>query len=171
MQPARDGLPGHAGHRVDRFCVLVRDLAVNDPAWLIDFLRWLRVEGNLRTAPLVAAAEFTAARRGMQDPDQLVTTVVDAVLQRADEPGELVAYWTSRYGKSIPKGMKKGIARAVIRLYDEYSLSKYARGEGQRVVLPGVADLPRQHPRRRIRRKLRSPRRRAGPKDPGCSPR
>ncbi|MFD6694962.1 TROVE domain-containing protein [Micromonospora aurantiaca (nom. illeg.)] len=27
----------------------------------------------------------------------------------------------------MPKGMKKGIARAVIRLYDEYSLSKYDR--------------------------------------------
>ncbi|MGC4886625.1 TROVE domain-containing protein [Micromonospora sp. DT227] len=116
-----------ADARVDRFRVLVGGLAMSDPAWLTDFLRWLRGDGNLRTAPLVAAAEFTAARRGMPDPDQLVATVVDAVLQRADEPGELVGYWTSRYGKAMPKGMKKGIARAVIRLYDEYSLSKYDR--------------------------------------------
>ncbi|MFF0176070.1 hypothetical protein [Micromonospora profundi] len=88
---SKDTFYESADARVDRFCILVRDLAVNDPAWLTDFLRWLRAEGSLRTAPLVAAAEFTAARRGMQDSGQLVTTVVDAVLQRADEPGELVA--------------------------------------------------------------------------------
>ncbi|MFD6694961.1 hypothetical protein [Micromonospora aurantiaca (nom. illeg.)] len=87
---SKDTFYERADARVDRFCVLVRGLAVNDPVWLTDFRRWLRADGNLRTAPLVAAAEFAAARRGVPDPEQLVATVVDAVLQRADEPGELV---------------------------------------------------------------------------------
>ncbi|RKN33883.1 hypothetical protein [Micromonospora musae] len=123
---SKDTFYERAGARVERFCALVRGLAVSGPGWLTDVLRWLRADGNLRTAPLVAAAEFAAARRSTPDPDQLVATVVDAVLQRADEPGELVAYWTTPYGMA-PKGVKKGIARAVIRLYDEYCLSKYDR--------------------------------------------
>ncbi|WP_047891746.1 TROVE domain-containing protein [Micromonospora sp. RV43] len=142
----KDAFYERADARVARFCTLVRGLALSDPAWLTDFLRWLRGDGNLRTAPLVAAAEFTAARRGTPDPDQLVATVVDAVLQRADEPGELVGYWTSNYGSAIPKGMKKGIARAVIRLYDEYSLSKYDR-DGLGFRFARILDLV--HPSRR----------------------
>ncbi|MEV4816198.1 TROVE domain-containing protein [Micromonospora tulbaghiae] len=142
----KDAFYERADARVARFCTLVRGLALSDPAWLTDFLRWLRGDGNLRTAPLVAAAEFTAARRGTPDPDQLVATVVDAVLQRADEPGELVGYWTSNYGMAIPKGMKKGIARAVIRLYDEYSLSKYDR-DGLGFRFARILDLV--HPNRR----------------------
>jgi TROVE domain len=51
--------------------------------------------------------------------------MVDSVLQRADEPGELLAYWTSRYGKAIPKPVKRGTADAVRRLYTERNLLKY----------------------------------------------
>jgi hypothetical protein len=50
--------------------------------------------------------------------------VIDSVLQRADEPDEMVAYWTSRYGL-MPMPVKKGVARAMARLWNEYSLLKY----------------------------------------------
>ncbi len=50
---------------------------------------------------------------------------MDSVLQRADEPGEALAYWTARYGRAIPKPVKRGIADAVGRLYNERSLLKY----------------------------------------------
>jgi hypothetical protein len=50
---------------------------------------------------------------------------VDSVLQRADEPGEALAYWTATYGRAIPKPVKHGIADAVGRLYTERSLLKY----------------------------------------------
>ena len=51
--------------------------------------------------------------------------IVASVLQRADEPGEALAYWTSTYGRAIPKPVKRGIADAVGRLYTEYGLLKY----------------------------------------------
>lgn len=50
---------------------------------------------------------------------------VAAVLRRADEPGELLAYWMSRYGRRIPKPIKRGVADAVRRLYGEVALLKY----------------------------------------------
>ncbi|BFO20485.1 hypothetical protein SHKM778_68730 [Streptomyces sp. KM77-8] len=51
--------------------------------------------------------------------------VVDSVLRRPDEPGELLAYWTARYGRAIPKPVKRGVADAVRRLYGGRALLKY----------------------------------------------
>ncbi|HEY2792385.1 MAG TPA: TROVE domain-containing protein, partial [Micromonosporaceae bacterium] len=45
--------------------------------------------------------------------------------QRADEPGEMLAYWTSRYGRALPKPIKRGVSDAVARLYNERAMLKY----------------------------------------------
>ena len=47
------------------------------------------------------------------------------MLLRPDEPGELLGYWTSMYGRNVPKPVKRGIADAVRRLYGGKSLLKY----------------------------------------------
>jgi hypothetical protein len=133
-----------AGDRDDRYTALVRQVAVEDPVWTAQFLAWLRGEGNMRSASLVGAAEFVHARltegpkrrkprkdhteEGDDSLSYSIATnrrVVDSVLQRADEPGELLAYWTSRYGRAIPKPVKRGIGDAVQRLYTERSLLRY----------------------------------------------
>ncbi len=124
--------------RDERFRVLVAQAAVEDPVWTVELLRWLRAEGNMRTAPLVGAAEFVKARLaakapsvpayevpGWSDDRGIERAVVDAVCQRADEPGEMLAYWTSRYGRAIPKPVKRGVADAAVRLYTERALLKY----------------------------------------------
>lgn len=112
------------GARDDRYTTLVRELAVSDPEWALALLRWLRHGAQLRTAALVGAAEFTRARLDAKAPG-FSRQVVDAVLQRPDEPGELLAYWTSRYGRGLPQPLKRGIADAVRRLYNSRALLKY----------------------------------------------
>lgn len=110
----------------DRFATLVRELAVTDPAWTAGLLGWLRGEGNLRTAAVVGAAEYVKARLDAGATDGPSNRqVVDSVLRRPDEPGELLAYWTARYGRNIPKPVKRGVADAVRRLYGGKSLLKY----------------------------------------------
>ncbi|MDW4907203.1 TROVE domain-containing protein [Streptomyces sp. ADMS] len=112
--------------RDDRFAALVRRLAVTDPAWTAGLLGWLRGEGNLRTASIVGAAEYVKARLDTGATDGPTNRqVIDSVLRRPDEPGELLAYWTSRYGRNVPKPVKRGIADAVRRLYHSKSLLKY----------------------------------------------
>lgn len=134
-----DTFYGKGGDRDDRYTQLVRQLAVEDPAWTVGLLGWLRGDGNMRTASLVGAAEFVKARldataAGDLAPDMLTASTngggwnrraIDAVLQRADEPGEMLGYWTSKYGRKLPKPVKRGIADAVQRLYNERSLLKY----------------------------------------------
>ncbi|MFF8831294.1 TROVE domain-containing protein [Streptomyces sp. NPDC015131] len=114
----------NGGQRDDRYTQLIHALAVEDPDWVTDMLTWLRGEGNMRTAALVGAAEFVKARldKGLTGRNR---KVIDAVCQRPDEPGELLAYWTSRHGRSVPKPIKRGLADAIRRLYSERSLLKY----------------------------------------------
>ncbi|HJQ47372.1 MAG TPA: TROVE domain-containing protein [Amycolatopsis sp.] len=112
--------------RDDRFARLVRQLAVEDPTWTAGLLGWLRGEGNIRTASLVGAAEYVKARLDAGATDGPSNRqVIASVLQRPDEPGELLAYWTATYGRSVPKPVKRGIADAVRRLYSGKSLLKY----------------------------------------------
>ncbi|MGW4650617.1 TROVE domain-containing protein [Kitasatospora sp. NPDC004289] len=113
-----------AADRDDRYSLLVRRLAVSDPEWTLALLRWLRYGAGLRTAALVGAAEFTRARLDAGAPG-FSRQVVETVLRRADEPGELLAYWTSRYSRALPKPLKRGVADAVRRLYTAPALLKY----------------------------------------------
>ncbi|MGW7267209.1 TROVE domain-containing protein [Streptomyces sp. NPDC054842] len=112
--------------RDDRFAALVRQLAVEDPSWTAGLLGWLRGEGNLRTASIVGAAEYVKARLDAGATEGPANReVVASVLRRPDEPGELLAYWTSRYGRNVPKPVKRGVADAARRLYHGASLLKY----------------------------------------------
>lgn len=141
-------------NRDDRYVKLVREVAVRDPAWLVEFVFWLRQTANMRTAALVAGLEgakalvdakidtnapqsrvFTALpgdvqRRITESPRlnmgiSAARLLASVGLSRADEPGEALAYWTSKYGMKIPKPIKRGIADAAVRLYNERSLLKY----------------------------------------------
>ena len=112
--------------RDDRFLRLVRELAVTDPEWTAGLLGWLRGAGNLRTASVVGAAEYVKARLDAGATDGPSNRqVVASVLQRPDEPGELLAYWTAMYGRNVPKPVKRGVADAVRRPYHGKALLKY----------------------------------------------
>jgi len=119
---------------------LTRQVALEDPQWVLDFVTWLRAQANIRTAAVVIAAEFVKARldeekRLSRVPGPAAVTlkgtsgmnrqIINNVCQRPDEPGELLAYWTATYGRAVPKPIKRGVADAVRRLYHPRSLLKY----------------------------------------------
>lgn len=122
--------------RDTRFTDLVEKVAVEDPTWIYHFLKWLRSDANIRTAAIAGAAHAVHARlkSGIDvEEDELLSSlgymgvnraIVGAVLQRADEPGEFIAYWKSTFG-ALPKPVKRGIADAVRNLYNEYAVLKY----------------------------------------------
>jgi len=119
-----------ATDRDRRYVNLVGEVAVADPGWLVAFVEWLRGSANMRSASIVAAVEAVRARLASASTASTVDSVanrsfVSAVLARADEPGELLAYWVSRYGRALPKPIKRGVADAVRRLYTEYAMLKY----------------------------------------------
>lgn len=124
-----------AQQRDNRFVKLVHEVTALDPEWMVSFITWLRGEGNMRSASAVAAAEMAYyfqknprvdASKGQEAGP--VRLAIAAACQRADEPGELLAYWTSKYGRKIPKAVKRGVADAVGRIYNEYAFLKYDTG-------------------------------------------
>jgi hypothetical protein len=124
-----------ASNRDQRFRELIGSVSLADPVWVSRNLVWLRTDGNVREAPLVGAAEMVRTYTSPlsepandpidPDPRGILRKTVDRVLRRADQPGEILAYWTSRYGKAIPKPLKRGVADACRRLYNEWSMLKY----------------------------------------------
>ncbi|MFD5433694.1 TROVE domain-containing protein [Kitasatospora sp. NPDC127067] len=113
-----------AVERDERYVRLIREHAVSDPEWTLGLLRWLRTGFRVRTAALVGAVEFVHARSAAGAAGYS-RQAVDAVLQRPDEPGELLAHWTGRYGRRLPQPLRRGIGDAVRRLYTGRALLKY----------------------------------------------
>ena len=111
--------------RTKRLVELVQKVAVKDPDWIANFLRWLRSVGNIRTAAIVGGVEAAVAlaKAGIPGGRQILASV----LQRADEPGEAMAYWLATRGRKVlmPKPVKRAIADAAERLYNEPSFLKW----------------------------------------------
>lgn len=105
--------------RDDRLLDLIRATTATDPEWVAKLVSYVRDVAQLRSVAVVLAAEYVAAG----GPDG--RAVVNAALKRADEPGEMLAYWTNRYGRSLPKPIKRGVSDAVDRLYTETSALRY----------------------------------------------
>jgi hypothetical protein len=114
-----------AQDRDDRFSKLCHEVAVQDSIWFLGFVAWLRNEAFMRSASVVAAAEGAKALIDSGHVPGVPRALVGASMARADEPGEFLAYWTSKYGKNLPAAVKKGVADGAKHLYNEYSLLKY----------------------------------------------
>lgn len=123
--------------RMARLAGLVRDATDRDPAGVGWFVIDLRERFKIRGASILVAAEYARRRQETDYPGSRAPTVADVVdwaLQRGDEPAEFVAYWQQRFGTErlgggakahLPKGVRKGLARAVQRLYTERTALKW----------------------------------------------
>lgn len=127
-----------------RMIALARQLAVEDWPWLAQFLPWLRLQGNIRTSSVMLAAEAAHARAEAKlhgylwndkgtdfftTPTPPTTRkVVDLVLQRGDEPTEMIQYCLKTWGK-IPMAVRRGVSDAMTRLWGERSVIRYDKPE------------------------------------------
>lgn len=108
-----------AEDRDKRFKDLAFKVTAKDPGWVRNFIPYLRNTMQMRSASVVLAAHYVAAK-GPKGRN-----VVDSAISRADEPAEFLAYWAQTYGKNFPKPVKRGVADAILRLYDERNALKY----------------------------------------------
>lgn len=117
--------------RDTRFRRLVRQVAGEDPDWVARFVPYLRDTMNMRSASVVAAAELVHARLAKPTGAGSITNraIIASALHRADEPAEMLGYWMSEWGRSLPQPVKRGVADAVRRLYNERSAIKYDGGD------------------------------------------
>lgn len=128
-----------------RFVKLVQDVTKADPAWMLNFITWLRNEGNMRTSAVVASVEAACvAKDAGPFPGHhlgMARQLACAGLGRVDELGEALAYFqTTRGHKRFPKPLKRGVADAAIKLINEYSAMKY-KGDGKGWTLGQVLNV------------------------------
>jgi hypothetical protein len=140
-----------------RYRSLVCNATAEDPEWVASFLKWLRTDANMRTAAIVGAAEYVKTR-SLADPTNkdIAPTgrkVVNSVILRADEPGEMIAYWTTTYGMSIPWPIKRGVGDALLRLGSEFNYLKY--GESGGYTFDRLLNLCHPGDRKRSNQKIR----------------
>jgi len=133
--------------RQSRYVELIHHVTKKDPTWMQGFIPFLRKEAYMRTASVVAACEYVAAG-GPQG-----AAVLDSALQRADEPAEALGYWLLKYGRSIPFPVRKGLNRAMGRLYTEYAALKYDGGS-RGVRMGDVIELTHPKPKEEWRSDL-----------------
>lgn len=127
-----DKMHESAEGRSSRVIELTRTVALDDPRWVMRFDRWLRDEANIRTLTIEVACAFVKARLDAGVPDEahpgtpgMNRTVINVACARADEPSRLLEYWVAKYGRQIPKPVKRGVGDAVQRLWTEFSSLKY----------------------------------------------
>lgn len=102
---------------------LVHQLASEDPGFIQKLVPWLRNTANMRSVPIVIAAEYALA----QGPNR--RQVINSAMSRADEPAEFIGYYMQRTGRrTLPAGIQRGVADAVQRLYTEWGALKYDSG-------------------------------------------
>lgn len=136
--------------RYNRLKQLVTEVAATDPKWLIEFIRWVRNTAMMRTVAGVMAIEAVMGRlRTVQAIGERAATtqgqhnrhLIDAACARADEPGELLAYYLANYSKPIPQPIKNGIGDAVRRLYTERAYLRYGAANNKSLTMKDVLRL------------------------------
>ena len=126
--------------REDRFVDLVHRVTASNPEFVARLAPYLRKELKIRSASIMLAAEYVAAG------GEGGRAVINSVLQRGDEPAEMVGYWHSRYGRSMKMAVKRGVADGATRLYNERSALRYD-GLGRGIRMADVIELTHPKPR------------------------
>lgn len=112
-----------AAVRDQRFTDLITQAVKTDLDWVKRFLPWLRNTANMRTVSVMGAVDAAMAMRNLKIPGG--RQLIASVLSRPDEPGEAVAYARTAWGRHLPNPVRRGIADAAVKLYNEKSLLKY----------------------------------------------
>lgn len=137
-----------AADRAARFVDLVHQVTESNPAFIagadpdagrIGLAQYMRQHLLMRSASVVMAAEYVAAG----GPGG--RSVVARALQRADEPAELVGYWMANHGRNLPMPVKRGVADAVRRLYNERAALRYD-GLSRQLRMADVIELTHPAP-------------------------
>ena len=129
-----------ADQREVRFVDLVRKVTATNPDFIVRLAPYLRNELKIRSTSVMLAAEYVAA--GGEGGRK----VIDSVLQRGDEPAEMIGYWHSRHGRKLKMAVKRGVADAAVRLYTERSALRYD-GVGRGIRMADVIELAHPKPR------------------------
>jgi hypothetical protein len=142
--------------RYKRLVTLSNICAVDDPTWFYDLVNWTRNDAKMRTAAGVMAVEGVRGRlqyarihgeKVNTSQDSLNRNIINVACSRADEPGEILAYYSSNYGKNFPRAIRLGVGDAATRLYTERSYLRNGAGNNVSYSFQDVLRLTHPKPK------------------------
>lgn len=110
-------------NRQARIDSLIKQVVGQDLEWFKSFVSWLRNDANMRSVSLTMALRGVNAMRELNLEGG--RSIVSSALTRADEPGEALAFWHATYGRRLPAAVKRGIADAAVKSYNQISYLRY----------------------------------------------
>ncbi|HEY5984958.1 MAG TPA: hypothetical protein VIV12_01055 [Streptosporangiaceae bacterium] len=132
----------HGQVRDKRFGDLIHTVAAEDPDWVARFVPYLRSTLHMRSASVVMAVEAARAMPAGPGSREQRAALVDAACGRADEPAEALGYYmaTNPHPRVLPNWLRVGLARAAVRLYDEFAVLQYD-GQDRAIRMADVLEL------------------------------
>lgn len=112
----------------DKILDTIKEVAKEDPEFILKLANYSRNEMFLRTVSIVLLVEAANLPELKCKPGEtsLVKKYVPLVVKRADEIMEVLAYQFGRFGKPIPNALLRGL-KNTFGNFDAYQLSKYDR--------------------------------------------
>ena len=139
---------GDASKDLERIIELVDVVGKKDPEFVLQLASYARNVLHLRSIPIVLLAESSA----VDSTRPFVREYTSSIIQRADEPAELISYIKSKLGNigdqdkntMLPNSIRKGLNNA-IRKFKTYHFAKYA-GKNNEVSMRDVLRLVHPKP-------------------------
>jgi hypothetical protein len=127
---------------------LAKEMASKDPLFVAKLAVFARREFNMRSITHVLSAILAHDVKGKE----VTRKTIPAVVVRADDMTEILAYYLQTFGKPIPNSLKKGLNDAIVK-FDEYALAKY-KGENKGLAIRDVMRLCRPVPKSPLQAEL-----------------
>lgn len=112
---------------------------IKDKKFIAKASIYARNKMRMRSVTHLVSGELAQMVKG----EEWTKSYYNKVVERPDDITEILAYYISKYGDSIPNSLKKGLAEAFGK-FDEYALAKY-RGEKKKVSLVDAVRLVHPH--------------------------
>lgn len=118
----------------------IADFVKQDPEFAAKASIYARNEYGMRSVSHVVAAEIAHKISG----EEWAKFFFSKVVYRVDDMMEIIAYYLNKYGKPLPKNMRKGF-RYAFNKFDNYQLRKYKK-KNAKVSLIDVVNLVHPKP-------------------------
>ncbi len=130
-------------NRAEAMKKAIEDSLDYDTELTLNFLAWLRTKAFIRTTPATGLA-IASHHKNIRGTN-LLRTVSDEVLSRPDDACRCLEYSMKTYGRTIPNGLKKAVAKRLNKA-NEYELAKYAnKGKKKGIGLKDAIRLSHAH--------------------------
>lgn len=120
-----------------------------DPKFAAKGAIYARNEYGMRSVTHVVAAEIAHEVSGKEWPKYFFSRVV----YRVDDMMEILAYYLDKYGKPIPKNLRKGFRHAFNK-FDNYQIAKYKKSSAE-ISLVDVVNIVHPYPTDRNKEALK----------------